>query len=65
MIEQGSTLEIATDYTVEGDYSKIACSYKNLPASVSIGSTVCIGDGIVLAEVIEVGEVSINIKVST
>jgi pyruvate kinase len=57
-------LEISTDYAVEGDSNKIACNYKNLPASVSIGSTVCIGDGVVQGEVIEVGEVSSNSKVS-
>jgi pyruvate kinase len=46
-IASGTTLEIFTDYAIEGDYSRIACNYKNLPQSVSVGSVVCIGDGVV------------------
>lgn len=30
----GQSLDILTDYTVEGDSTKIACSYKSLPESV-------------------------------
>jgi len=30
----GQSLEILTDYTIEGDSTKIACSYKSLPESV-------------------------------
>lgn len=55
---QGQTLEIFTDFAIEGDSSKIACNYKSLPQTVSIGSTVFIGDGAVSCEVIEVLEVS-------
>jgi pyruvate kinase len=58
LIEQGSDLEIFTDYAIEGDYNRLACNYKNLPSSVSVGSMVCIGDGVVQAEVTEVCEVS-------
>lgn len=58
--EQGSMVEIFTDFAVEGDSSKIACNYKNLPATVSIGSQICIGDGHVHLEVYEVNEVSLG-----
>lgn len=61
-IASGTTLEIFTDYAIEGDYSRIACNYKNLPQSVSVGSVVCIGDGVVQAEVIEVAEVSTSLS---
>lgn len=54
----GQNLEIHTDYAIEGDDTKITCNYKNLPATVSIGSVVCIGDGVCQAEVTEVTEVS-------
>ena len=58
----GQTLEIVTDYGVEGDNTRIACSYKSLPQSVSIGSTIFIADGSVTCEVIEIGEVSKQIS---
>ena len=54
----GQTLEIVTDYGVEGDNTRIACSYKSLPQSVSIGSTIFIADGSVTCEVIEIADVS-------
>jgi len=60
---QGQTLEIFTDFAIEGDSSKIACNYKSLPQTVSIGSTVFIGDGAVSCEVIEVLESSVKTKV--
>ena len=56
----GQQLEIFTDYAIEGDDTKITCNYKNLPATVSIGSTVCVGDGTMSAEVTEVCEVSLK-----
>jgi pyruvate kinase len=60
----GQTLEIFTDYAIEGDDTKITCNYKNLPATVSIGSSVCVGDGVCQCEVTEVGESSIKTKVA-
>lgn len=54
----GQSLEIFTDYAIEGDDTKITCNYKNLPATLSIGSTVVVGDGCLTAEVTEVCEVS-------
>lgn len=54
----GQELNIVTDYSIEGDNRKIACSYKNLPQTVSIGSTIFIADGSITAEVIEIFDVS-------
>jgi len=59
-LETGSAIEIFTDYAIEGDSTRLACNYKSLPASVSVGSIVCIGNGVVQAEVTEVCEVSFN-----
>ena len=52
-------LLIVTDYSIEGDNKKIACSYKSLPQSVQIGSTIFIADGSITCEVIEIFDVSI------
>jgi len=49
-----------TDYSIEGDNKKIACSYKSLPTSVNIGSIVYIADGSLTCEVCEIFDVSIN-----
>jgi len=43
---------------MDGDSSKIACNYKGLPQTVSIGSNIYIGEGAVRCEVVEVSEVS-------
>jgi pyruvate kinase len=50
-----------TDYAVEGDNTRIACSYKSLPQSVSIGSTIYIADGSLTCEVTEIFDVSLLI----
>ena len=54
----GQSLEIFTDTAIECDDTKITCNYKNLPATVSIGSSVIVGEGLLTCEVIEVSEVS-------
>ena len=54
----GQTLEICTDTNIEGDNQRISCTYKALPTSVSIGSTIYIADGSVTCEVTEILEVS-------
>jgi len=51
-------LMIVTDTSIEGDNKKIACSYKQLPSTVNIGSTVYIADGAITCEVIEIFEVN-------
>ena len=53
----GQELLIVTDYSIEGDAKKIACSYKTLPTSVSIGSTIYIADGSSTCEVSEIFDV--------
>ncbi len=56
----GQTLKIYIDYAIEGDNTKIACSYKSLPQTVSVGSTVLIADGSLSCEVTEIHDVSQN-----
>lgn len=53
-------LKIVTDYQIEGDNTKIACSYKDLPKTVSVGSTIFIADGSLTCEVAEIHDVSTN-----
>ena len=50
-LEAGQTLKIVTDFAIEGDNQKIACSFKNLPTTVSVGSTIFIDDGNLTCEV--------------
>jgi pyruvate kinase len=54
----GQELLIVTDFSIEGDNKKIACSYKGLPNSVSPGSTIYIADGSLTCEVIEIFDVN-------
>jgi pyruvate kinase len=53
----GQELQIVTDYSIEGDNKRIACSYKNLPQSVSVGSIIYIADGAITCEVAEIFDV--------
>lgn len=55
---QGQDLEIVTDYAIEGDNTRIACSYKSLPETVQVGSIIYIADGSLTCEVKEIMEVS-------
>ena len=52
-------LEIVTDYAIEGDNTRIACTYKSLMSTVEIGSIIYIADGAVTCEVSEILEVSL------
>lgn len=54
----GQELLIVTDYSIDGDNKKISCSYKALPQTVSIGSTIYIADGSLTCEVVEIFDVS-------
>ena len=60
----GQELTIVTDASIEGDNRKIACTYKQLPQTVSIGSTIFIADGSLTCEVIEIldGGVKVIVK---
>lgn len=44
------------DSKIEGDSSRIAVSYKNLPNVVKIGQTLTIGDNLLTAEINEIGQ---------
>ena len=50
-------LQIVTDYSIEGDNKKIACSYKELPQTVHKGSIIYIADGAITCEVIDIFDV--------
>jgi pyruvate kinase len=54
---KGQSLEIVTDYSIEADNTRIACSYKSLPESVQVGGTIFIADGSLTCEVTEILEV--------
>lgn len=60
---EGQDLEIVTDYTVEGDNTRIACSYKSLPTSVKVGGQILIADGTLVCEVKEIRAESVLVKV--
>ena len=56
----GQDLEITTDYSLEGDSKRIACSYKSLPETVSVGSVIYIADGSLTCNVTEILDVNHN-----
>ena len=59
----GQDLLISTDYTLEGDSTRISCSYASLPRSVTVGSSILIADGSVVAEVKELRSDGVVVKV--
>lgn len=54
----GQDLILTTDYSFLGTTEKIACSYKSLPDTVQVGSTMFIADGSLTCIVTEILEVS-------
>ncbi len=60
-IVQGQTLKIVTDFAVEGDANKIACSYKSLPKTVHVGSKIVIADGALVCEVQEIHDEHVQV----
>ncbi|RLN53809.1 hypothetical protein BBJ28_00008233 [Nothophytophthora sp. Chile5] len=56
-------LEITTDYGVEGDSSRIACTYELLPSSVAVGSKILCDDGSLVMTVLECQPDSIIVQV--
>ena len=52
----GQTLRITTDAEHIGDSDCIACSYKELPTTVEVGSTIFVADGSLTCEVTAVGD---------
>lgn len=59
----GQTLDIVTDYAIEGDTKQIACSYKSLPQTVQVGSIIYIADGSLTCEVTEILENGVRTEV--
>ncbi|KAL4170611.1 hypothetical protein KRP22_008720 [Phytophthora ramorum] len=62
-LKAGQTLEITTDYGVEGSSSRIACTYEQLPTSVSVGSKILCDDGSLVMTVLECLSESIIVRV--
>jgi pyruvate kinase len=52
----GQSLKIVTNYEVLGDTETLACSYKDLPTTVKVGSTIFIADGSLTCTVTEIGD---------
>jgi len=59
----GQELLIVTDYSIEGDSTRISCSYKALPETVVVGSTIYIADGSLTCEVTEILENGVKVQV--
>lgn len=55
-LKAGQTLKVLTDVAHEGDTQKVACTYKQLPQSVRIGSQMYIGG--TCCDISETGDVS-------
>jgi len=53
-LKAGQKLELTTDYTFEGDNTKVAVSYKDLPKSVKVGGRILAADGELIFNVLEV-----------
>nr|AIT69980.1 pyruvate kinase [Undaria pinnatifida] len=62
-LTRGQELELTTDYEFLGDNTKIACSYKSLPTSVSKGSRILVADGSLVLTVKECKETSVITEV--
>jgi pyruvate kinase len=60
---EGQDLYITTDYTLEGDSTRISCSYKSLPTSVAVGSSILIADGSVVCTVKELKDDGVIVTV--
>ncbi|GAB9469054.1 Pyruvate kinase [Globisporangium polare] len=63
LLQAGQELEITTDYSIEGDTTRIACSYVHLPTSVSPGSKILCDDGSLVMTVLECFTDSIRVQV--
>jgi len=51
-----SIIKVTTDYTFKGNANVIACSYKSLPKTVKVGSTMFVADGSLTLTVTEIGD---------
>lgn len=60
-ITAGQLLRITTDYDFVGYKNQIACSYKSLPATVSVGSNIYIADGALTCTVTELHKDAVTV----
>merc|ERR1711972_1180835 len=62
-LKAGQELKLITDYSVKGDESQVAITYKQLPRDVKPGQRILVQDGTVVLEVTESGEDFVMTKV--
>merc|ERR1719254_27069 len=62
-LKAGQELKLVTDYSVKGDESQVAITYKQLPRDVKPGQRILVQDGTVVLEVTESGEDFVMTKV--
>lgn len=62
-LKRGQKLEITTDYNFLGNDKKIACSYKGLPKSTSVGGTVLIADSSITCRTTKVASDFIEVEI--
>ena len=58
---RGQSLELVTDYSVLGDNTTLAVSYKDLPQSAHVGMTILAADGSLVMTVTEIRETSVMV----
>lgn len=61
--KRGQLLEIVTDYNIEGDNTKLACSYASLPTTVKPGDQILIADGSLVCKVKEWYEDAVTVEI--
>ena len=57
-LKKGQEFTITIDSQIEGNNTRVACTYKQLCETVIVGSTIFIDDGLLQCEVIEIQDVS-------
>merc|ERR1712050_602837 len=62
-LKAGQELKLLTDYSVKGDESQVAITYKQLPRDVKAGQRILVQDGTVVLEVTGTGEDYVMTKV--
>lgn len=59
---KGNVFELTTDYEYLGDSEKLACSYKEMTQTVSVGNTILCADGSLVLSVVEIKDTSIMVR---
>ena len=60
---KGDIIEVGTDYSKLCTPTYLACSYKSLPNSVSVGSKILVADGALMLKVVEIKDESVLAEV--